>query len=75
MPQSGKGRRWHRELVEGLESRGVEGARRALRVRVRELAWRWEGRDVLRVGFGLPPGAYATVVLSQCFRLEDRGGG
>jgi tRNA pseudouridine13 synthase len=45
-------------------SRLTRGTRRALRVAVPDLGFRREGDD-LRFEFSLPPGAYATVVLSE----------
>lgn len=50
---------------EGLEKAGLEQERRALRLRPRELSWRWLDSKALEVSFALPPGAYATVVLSE----------
>ena len=57
------------DLAEGLERAGLEAARRALRVRVSELEWAWEGPD-LRLAFHLPAGAYATVVLRELVQAE-----
>jgi tRNA pseudouridine13 synthase len=52
-------------LRHGLEQAGLEQERRALRLRPAELAWRWLDEGVLELGFALPPGAYATVVLAE----------
>lgn len=49
---------------EGLERAGLEMDRRALRLRVRELAWQWEGAD-LGLSFRLEKGSYATAVLRE----------
>jgi len=53
------------DLCAGLESAGLSQERRALRVRVRGLTWQWQSDDVLRLGFDLAPGAYATSVLAE----------
>ncbi|HEV8693455.1 MAG TPA: tRNA pseudouridine(13) synthase TruD [Lysobacter sp.] len=52
-------------LRAGLESAGLEQERRALRLRPKDLAWRWLAPDALELEFALPPGAYATVVLAE----------
>jgi tRNA pseudouridine13 synthase len=52
-------------LRRGLEAAGLEQERRALRLRPSELGRRWLDEDVLELSFGLPPGAYATVVLAE----------
>jgi len=51
-------------FAEGLAAAGLEQERRALRLRVRDLAWALQG-DVLELSFGLPAGAYATAVLRE----------
>jgi tRNA pseudouridine13 synthase len=56
-------------LLTGLVAHRVDAARRPLRVPVRELWFSFPEPDVLRVGFTLPPGAYATSVLEQCLGL------
>jgi tRNA pseudouridine13 synthase len=53
------------DLRAGLESAGMKQERRALRVRVGELAWEWPEPGVLRLAFALPAGAYATEVLAE----------
>jgi tRNA pseudouridine13 synthase len=50
------------DLVAGLEHAGLRQERRALRLPVRELAWRWLDAD-LELAFFLPAGSYATSVL------------
>lgn len=52
------------ELVAGLERTGMAHARRSLRLAVREIAWETDGTSAY-VGFTLPPGGYATVVLRE----------
>ncbi len=49
---------------EGLERAGLDYARRALRLAVRELEWSIE-EDVLEIAFALNAGAYATTVLRE----------
>jgi tRNA pseudouridine13 synthase len=53
------------DLRAGLEAAGLKQERRALRVRVGELAWEWLEPGTLRLVFALPPGAYATEVLAE----------
>ncbi|KAA2285763.1 tRNA pseudouridine(13) synthase TruD [Arenimonas fontis] len=56
-------------LCAGLEAAGLRQERRALRIRVADLAWNWEG-DTLCLDFALPPGAYATVLLWELGRFS-----
>lgn len=49
-------------LAAGLERIGMAAARRALRVRAGDLAWTWAGTD-LTLEFGLPAGAFASVLV------------
>ncbi len=56
-------------FADGLAAAGLEQERRALRVRVRELAWRIDD-DVLELSFGLPAGAYATAVLREVVDVD-----
>jgi tRNA pseudouridine13 synthase len=53
------------EIRAGLEAAGLKQERRALRVRVRDLAWRWREPAALELDFVLGPGAYATEVLAE----------
>lgn len=64
------------DLRAGLEAAGLKQERRALRVRVDELTWQWPEPDCLQLGFGLPPGAYATGLLEALgnVREPDRNG-
>lgn len=59
------------EACQGLERLGVDAARRALRVPVRDLYWYREG-STLVLGFWLPAGAYATAVLRECVAQRER---
>ncbi len=53
------------DLRAGLEAAGLKQERRALRVRVSDVAWEWLEPGVLQLGFALPAGAYATEVLAE----------
>lgn len=53
------------ELRAGLEAAGLKQERRALRMRVPGLQWRWLGEDALELVFELEPGSYATEVLAE----------
>jgi tRNA pseudouridine13 synthase len=61
----------HRGLADGLERAGAEMQRRCLRVVPDRLSWSVAGEGELRIRFGLPPGAYATEVLSELFELTN----
>ena len=50
------------DLADGLARAGLKQERRSLRLAVRDLVWRWLDAD-LELGFFLPAGSYATVVL------------
>lgn len=72
---------WERELLgeprgwtDGLERMGLQNERRALRVRVDGLEAREENGQLV-LGFSLPAGAYATVVLRELLAYRDAGGG
>lgn len=73
-------------LVDGLKARGLEAARRPLRYRVRDLAWRWREEDRagdrvqdreqdgikhLALDFVLPRGAYATSLLREVCSTQE----
>ncbi|GGK10270.1 tRNA pseudouridine(13) synthase TruD [Luteimonas terricola] len=60
-------------LRAGLEAEGLRQERRATRLRPDGLAWRWLAGDVLELGFGLPPGTYATSVLAELGAVDDAG--
>ena len=55
----------HADLRVGLEKEGLRQERRALRVRVGELAWERPSADTLKLRFALPPGSYATGLLAE----------
>lgn len=60
-------------LRAGLEAAGLKQERRATRLRPQALAWDWLEPDVLRLGFGLLPGAYATSVLAEIGEVTVAG--
>ncbi len=55
----------YQDTCAGLARAGLEQDRRALRVRVQDLAWSWETEDRLLLRFALPPGSYATALLRE----------
>ena len=55
----------HAELAAGLAAAGLRQERRALRLFPQDLAVEWTDAASLRIGFQLPPGSYATVVLRE----------
>lgn len=57
------------EFADGLAAAGLDQERRALRLRVRDLAWSIAD-DVLELNFGLPAGAYATAVLRELVEVD-----
>lgn len=58
------------ELIDGLAQAGLEGARRALRLRVADLAWWFPAPGEIELSFGLTAGAYATVVVRELVRID-----
>jgi len=56
---------------DGLERAGLEHARRATRVRVRGLEWRFGSGDTLELAFDLPAGSYATSVVREILVIRD----
>lgn len=58
------------ELAQGLVNAGLKQERRALRLPVRELVWRFDG-DALVLSFFLPAGSYATAVLDALGVVRD----
>lgn len=63
------------DLRAGLEAAGLRQERRALRVRVADLAWDGPGEGRLSLSFVLPPGAYATGLLAELGRVRTPDGG
>jgi tRNA pseudouridine13 synthase len=59
------------DLRAGLERAGLKQERRALRVCIADLQWRWLDRTSLKLSFGLPPSAYATEVLAELGEVRD----
>ncbi|KFN44812.1 tRNA pseudouridine(13) synthase TruD [Arenimonas oryziterrae] len=62
------------DLRAGLEAAGMKQERRALRVRVNALDWRWLEADVLQLAFTLSPGSYATEVLAELGEVAQPAG-
>lgn len=58
------------DVATALEAAGLEAARRALRVRLQQPAFRLEA-DVLTLEFGLPAGAFATVVVRELLATDN----
>jgi len=61
------------DLKAGLEAAGLKQERRALRVRVADLAWHWPAPDQLMLRFVLPAGAYATGLLADLGEVSEPG--
>ena len=59
------------DLRAGLENAELKQERRALRVRVADLAWNWLEKAVLQLNFALPPGAYATGLLAELGEVAE----
>ena len=55
---------------QGLLDARVVQQRRALRVRVPDLSYRWEGADLV-LAYSLPAGSYATMVLREILTLTE----
>ena len=60
-------------LCHGLEMAGVNrGLRSLLAVPSNFSFAQYPAEAILELSFGLPPGAYATVMLQHCFELKDQ---
>lgn len=59
------------DLCAGLERNGLQQERRALRIKVTDLQMEQVDASTLRLSFGLPASAYATVVLSEFGNFRD----
>ncbi|MGZ5013936.1 MAG: tRNA pseudouridine(13) synthase TruD [Methylobacter sp.] len=55
----------NQQMAQGLIADGVERGRRALRVNVQDLSWRFVDDSMLELCFTLPAGSYATSVLRE----------
>ena len=53
------------DLAAGLAAARMDQERRPLRLRPKDLRWRWLEGDALELAFELPAGAYATVVVRE----------
>ena len=54
-----------RQLATGLEQRDVKAQRRALRLPIESLSWKWSGDKTLILSFTLGTGSFATSVLAN----------
>ena len=61
----------HAALCDGLEHAGLQQERRALRIKLSDLQMEQVEASTLRLSFGLPASAYATVVLAQLGQFQD----
>jgi len=59
------------ELAEGLIRFGLKSERRALRMRVKDLEWRWIDTRTLMLGFELGSGSFATTLLDELLEVHD----
>ena len=64
----------HETIRAGLEAAGLKQERRALRTIAGGLHWEWLQADVLRLGFELPPGSYATSLMQSLGQVVDSAG-
>ncbi len=58
-------------LCRGLEQAGLEQERRALRLTLQSMQWRFIDSETLVLNFSLPPGSYATSVLREIVLLDN----
>jgi len=58
-------------LYPSREGNWLHGSRRPFAVALREVAYRWDGSDLL-LHFMLPPGSYATVLLGEITKIVYR---
>lgn len=61
------------KAVSALAGLRVDADRRALRLRPQDLSWEWPEDETLVLGFALPPGAFATVVLREALAVRTPG--
>jgi tRNA(Glu) U13 pseudouridine synthase TruD len=60
-------------LCLGLEMAGVDRGLRPLLVQPSNFSFaQHPAKAILELSFGLPPGAYATVMLQRCFEVKDQ---
>lgn len=52
------------QLAKGLETRDIKAQRRALRLPIEALSWKWENDQTLVLSFTLTTGSFATSVLA-----------
>lgn len=61
----------HADLTNGLLKSEVEADRRPLRVIPKNLLWRFENNDAMRLSFELTAGSYATALLREIITNAD----
>ena len=59
-------------LRQGLEAAGLSQERRSTRLRPGGLEWEWLDTDALKLTFELPPGTYATTLMTELGTVTDR---
>jgi tRNA pseudouridine13 synthase len=64
----------HTALADGLAQAGLRQERRALCLLPREMTLLWIDSKTVALSFLLPAGSYATVVLQELAKYQDRGG-
>ena len=60
-------------VADGLVRAGLKQERRALRIGLPALEWEWPAAGLLRLGFSLPAGSYATSMLHELGEIRDAG--
>ena len=58
------------DLAQGLVAHGLRQARRALRLRLLDLEWRFPGDAELELAFSLPRGGYASTVIDEIINVQ-----
>jgi tRNA pseudouridine13 synthase len=53
------------QLATGLEKRDIKAQRRALRLPIEALSWKWDDEETLVLSFTLTTGSFATSVLAS----------
>lgn len=65
----------HAAVAHGLETAGLDTARRSLRLQLRDLNWQSPDERTLKLEFFLPAGAYATSVVRELIDTHDANQG
>lgn len=61
------------DWIDALARLGLDADRRPLRLKVDDLVWQWQD-DQLLLGFALPAGSYATVLVRELLRTDPGAG-